>query len=222
MTDRPPTLPLFPALEPEPPVREALGPGAWVLRGFAREHGPALLAAVAEVAAAAPFRRMRTPGGRLMHAELTACGPLGWVTDARGYRYVEHDPETGRPWPPLPGLVRELARAAAAEAGFPGFEPDACLVNRYAPGAGMSLHQDKNERDLAWPIVSFSLGLPATFLWGGVARAERPRPVPLSHGDVVVWGGPDRLRFHGVRPPADAEHPLAGRFRINLTLRRAR
>ncbi|RYF53932.1 MAG: alpha-ketoglutarate-dependent dioxygenase AlkB, partial [Comamonadaceae bacterium] len=101
------------------------------------------------------------------------------------------------------------------------FVPDACLINRYAPGTRLSLHQDRDERDLQAPIVSVSLGLPATFLWGGHDRAEKAMHVPLAHGDVVVWGGADRLRLHGVAPVSQGVHPLTGPWRINLTFRKA-
>lgn len=203
-----------------PPAREELAPGAALLRGLALEVERALLDGVAAVLAAAPLRHMVTPRGP-MSVAMTNAGDLGWVSDATGYRYDRRDPETGRPWPPLPRALRDLAAHAAAEAGFPGFDPDACLVNRYAPGARMGLHQDRNEQDLTQPIVSVSLGLPATFLFGGLDRGERPRRIALVHGDVVVWGGPSRLRFHGVAPLADGTHPATGEVRINLTLRRA-
>jgi alkylated DNA repair protein (DNA oxidative demethylase) len=192
-----------------------------LLRGFARRQAPALAAAVEEVAAAAPFRHMETPGGYRMSVAMTNCGPAGWVTDRRGYRYEAEDPLTGRPWPAMPALIREIAAAAAAAGGFPGFAPDACLVNRYAPGTKLALHQDKDERDFAQPIVSVSLGLSAVFLWGGLKRSDRPRRVPLAGGDVVVWGGLARLAFHGVAPLEEGHDPLTGGFRLNLTLRRA-
>ncbi len=156
-----------------------------------------------------------------MSVAMTNCGPLGWVSDASGYRYAELDPLRDAPWPPLRDSFRELACGAAERAGFAGFVPDACLVNRYAVGARLTLHQDKNERDFSAPIVSVSLGLPALFLFGGPSRSERPRRVPLEHGDVVVWGGPARLRYHGVMPIQDGEHPLLGPHRINLTFRKA-
>lgn len=208
---------------PAPPVqgREALGPGAMVLRGRAHDLGRELIDAIAGIAAAAPFRHQITPGGKPMSAAMTNCGALGWVTDARGYRYAGADPQSGQAWPSMPALFEDLARDAAAEAGFADFAPDACLINRYVAGARMSLHQDRDEADFTQPIVSVSLGLPAVFLWGGPTRADRPRRVPLLHGDVVVWGGPDRLVFHGVHPLAAGEHPLTGAVRYNLTFRRA-
>jgi alkylated DNA repair protein (DNA oxidative demethylase) len=215
------TLDLFTAAEADRPERVELGAGAAVLRGFARPDAAAILAAVADVAARAPFRHMRTPGGARMSAAMTNCGAYGWVTDASGYRYAETDPESGVPWPALPALFRRLARDAAASAGFADFAPDACLVNRYEPGARLSLHRDEDERDFGQPIVSVSLGLPAVFLFGGPLRSDRPRRVRLVHGDVVVWGGPARLHFHGVAPLADGLHAATGAHRINLTLRRA-
>lgn len=198
-----------------------LVPGAVVLRGFALAPAPELVEEVERIAARAPFRHMLTPGGAPMSAAMTSCGPLGWVSDARGYRYSPVDPERGIPWPEMPPAFRELARGAAERAGFRAFEPDACLINRYAPGARMGLHQDKDERDLEAPIVSVSLGLPAVFLFGGATRAERPQRVDLVHGDVVVFGGTARLRFHGVLPIAAGHHPLLGARRVNLTFRRA-
>jgi len=200
---------------------EPLAEGAVVLRGFARREAAALLAAVRKVTAAAPFRNMITPGGLRMPVAMTNCGGAGWVTDRRGYRYEAADPMTGRRWPPIPVSFRELARGAADAAGFVGFEPDACLVNRYEPGTRLSLHRDENERDLSAPIVSVSLGLPAVFLFGGLSRGDRTRRVPLESGDVVVWGGPARLTYHGIAPLAAGEDPLTGQFRINLTLRKA-
>jgi alkylated DNA repair protein (DNA oxidative demethylase) len=195
--------------------------GAALLKGFCAAEAERLAGAVARVAAAAPFRHMVTPGGFRMSVAMTNCGAAGWITDRKGYRYAPHDPETGKPWPGMPDEFRDLAARAAAAAGFPGFVPDACLVNRYEPGARLTLHQDKNERDFAAPIVSVSLGLPATFLWGGALRKARPRRLLLESGDVVVWGGPARLVFHGVDELDAGEHALTGRCRINLTLRRA-
>jgi alkylated DNA repair protein (DNA oxidative demethylase) len=212
---------LFGGAETAKGETETLAEGAMVLRGFAAADTSALMQALAPVLAAAPFRHMSTPGGYRMSVAMTNCGAFGWVTDRRGYRYQPLDPETGHPWPPMPSAFRDLAVAAAAAGGFAGFEPDSCLINRYEPEARLSLHQDRNERDYAAPIVSVSLGLPATFLFGGLSRSERPRRVPLRNGDVVVWGGPARLAFHGVEAIADGEHPLTGRCRINLTFRRS-
>jgi len=196
--------------------------GAVLLRGFARPVEAELLAALHEIEVQAPFRRMFTPGGHQMSVAMTNCGEAGWVTDRAGYRYDGTDPESGKAWPPMPATFRELAEGAAREAGFAGFAPDACLINRYEPGARMSLHQDRDETDFAAPIVSVSLGLPAIFLFGGMKRSDKPQRYRLEHGDVVVWGGPSRLFFHGVAPLADGEHALLGRQRINLTFRKAR
>ena len=198
---------------------EPLAPGAVVLRRFVTSER--VLQAVNEVIGAAPLRHMTTPGGFRMSVAMTNCGSVGWVTDLTGYRYDERDPLTQRPWPAMPAALLTLAQEAAAAGGFPGFVPDACLINRYDPGARMSLHQDKDEADFGAPIVSVSLGLPAVFLFGGDRRSDRPVATPIEHGDVVVWGGPSRLRFHGVRPVKDGVHPLLGRQRLNLTFRRA-
>ncbi|MEA2738301.1 MAG: oxidative demethylase [Acetobacteraceae bacterium] len=198
-----------------------LGPGAVVLGGFAKAADGDLMTALAEVLKVSPFRQMVTPGGFTMSVAMTNCGDAGWVTDRRGYRYDPIDPENGRHWPAMPAAFAELASHAAAKAGFAGFAPDACLINRYVPGARLTLHQDKNERDFTAPIVSVSLGLPATFLWGGLSRTDRPRRVRLGHGDVVVWGGPARMTYHGVDTLRDGEHPLTGPVRYNLTFRRA-
>ena len=203
------------------PSRFPLGDGAVLLGGFARPAEAALLRALAAVADAAPFRHMVTPGGHRMSVAMTNCGTVGWVTDRTGYRYNRTDPESGLPWPEMPGVFVDLAAEAAAHAGFAGFTPDACLINRYEPGARLSLHQDKDERWFAAPIVSVSLGLPAAFLFGGARRSDPPRRVALRHGDVAVWGGPSRLAYHGVAPLAEGEHPVLGRHRINLTFRRA-
>jgi DNA oxidative demethylase len=216
------TADLFESFADVLPSRKVMAEGAVLLRGFARPLEAGLLAAIGEIEAEAPFRRMFTPGGHQMSVAMTNCGNAGWVTDRSGYRYDGADPESGKPWPAMPSVLRELAEAAAHEAGFAGFVPDACLVNRYVPGAKMSLHQDRDEKDFAAPIVSVSLGLPAIFLFGGPKRSDTPQRYRLAHGDVVVWGGPSRLYFHGVAPLAGGEHPLLGRRRINLTFRRAR
>ena len=201
--------------------RQVLGPGSFLLPGFALADERELLVDLERLLEASALRHMVTPGGLRMSVAMTNTGPLGWVSDRSGYRYSGVDPETGRAWPKMPASFARLATNAAAQAGFPGFEPDACLVNRYEPGARLTLHQDKDERDFTAPIVSVSLGLPAVFLFGGTTRKTRPERVPLRHGDVVVWGGPDRLRHHGVLPLADGEHPALGRMRVNLTFRKA-
>jgi alkylated DNA repair protein (DNA oxidative demethylase) len=211
---------LLSSLEPAPAV-ERLSEAAVVLRGFAHDIAAGLVAAVDGITAVAPFRNMVTPGGFRMSVAMTNCGRAGWVTDRKGYRYDPVDPIIGRPWPEIPGCFRRLAASAAAAAGYPGFEPDACLINLYEPGTRLSLHRDENELDLTAPIVSVSLGLPAVFLFGGNSRSDRPRRILLEGGDVVVWGGPDRLVYHGVAPLADGEDPLTGNRRINLTFRRA-
>jgi DNA oxidative demethylase len=200
---------------------EPIGDGAVVLRGFAAARAGELLDAVERIGAAAPVRRMSTPGGHTMSVAMTNCGDLGWVTDRRGYRYQPLDPLSGEPWPAMPEAFGAVATDAAAAAGYANFRSDACLINRYQPGARLTLHQDRNERDMAAPIVSVSLGLPATFLFGGSQRSDRPRRMRLDHGDVVVWGGPTRLFFHGVEPLDDGWHADTGRCRINLTFRKA-
>lgn len=216
------TADLFESVTDFLPSREAMADGAVLLRGLAGPFENELITALRDIAGQAPFRHMVTPGGHEMSVAMTNCGPLGWVTDRTGYRYDGNDPETGKPWPAMPAAFCRLAGEAAAEAGFLEFSPDACLINRYEPGARMSLHQDKDEGDFGAPIVSVSLGLPAIFLFGGLKRSDKPRRFRLQHGDVVVWGGPARLAFHGVAPLADGEHALIGRQRINLTFRKAR
>ena len=201
---------------------QALGEGACLLRGFADVEASALLACIEQLLAQAPLRHMETPGGFRMSVAISNCGSAGWTTDAQGYRYSSHDPLSGQPWPPMPALLSALATKAAAAAGYAGFQADACLINRYQPGARMSLHQDRDEHDFGAPIVSVSLGLPAIFLFGGLARSDKPRRYRLEHGDIAVWGGPARLAFHGVAPLADGEHAVMGRQRINLTFRKTR
>ena len=202
-------------------VREAISEGAMLLRGFAGEFAPRLMSDLAAIVEAAPFRHMVTPGGFRMSVAMTNCGQAGWVSDAKGYRYDAGDPVTGMAWPAMPAAFRQLAADAAREAGYQGFEADACLINRYQPGARLTLHQDRNERDYTAPIVSVSLGLPAVFLFGGASRKDRPRRMRLESGDVVVWGGATRLAYHGIASLKDGEHPLTGRCRINLTFRKA-
>lgn len=203
-------------------LRTVLAAQACVLHGFALPFEDALLAGIGSVAEAAPFRHLVTPGGHAMQVAMTNCGRFGWCSDRRGYRYESIDPQSGRSWPALPDAFLRLAREAAAEAGFGGYVPDACLVNRYAPGTRLSLHQDRDEDDRVAPIVSVSLGLPATFLFGGFARGDASVRVPLVHGDVVVWGGADRMRFHGVLPVGPGLHPRTGEVRFNLTFRKVK
>jgi alkylated DNA repair protein (DNA oxidative demethylase) len=208
-------LPMLPEAVP-------LAPGALLLRAFARAQAALLLQATEAVLAQVPLRHMQTPGGHTMSVATASCGALGWVSDAQGYRYAARDPQSGQPWPAMPQCLVDLAERAAAEAGFANFRPEACLINQYVPGAKLSLHQDRDEQDLSAPIVSLSLGLPAVFLFGGAERSQRPQRYRLAHGDVVVWGGPSRLAFHGVAPLEDGDHAQLGRRRINLTFRRVR
>ncbi|MGC1662749.1 MAG: DNA oxidative demethylase AlkB [Bradyrhizobium sp.] len=216
------TADLFSGLAERQSSIEVMAEGAVLLRGFVGAAEAELIAALRNIAAAAPFRRMVTPGGHQMSVAMTNCGNAGWVTDRSGYRYSTDDPESGQPWPAMPPLLRDLADRAAGRAGFAGFAPDVCLINRYVPGAKMSLHQDKDELDFAAPIVSVSLGLPAIFLFGGLKRSDKPQRFRLEHGDTAVWGGPSRLFFHGVAPLADGEHPVMGPQRLNLTFRKIR
>lgn len=202
--------------------REPFGPDAVILRGFVSRAAENLFAEIQQIVAQAPLRHMETPGGFRMSVAMSNCGELGWVTDRTGYRYQAIDPASSQPWPAMPPNFRQLATTAAAEAGFADFVPDACLINRYEIGARMSLHQDMDERDLTQPIVSVSLGLPAIFQFGGLKRNAPVRRIALTHGDVVVWGGVDRLRYHGVLALKDGIHPLLGACRLNLTFRRAR
>ncbi|WP_095143524.1 DNA oxidative demethylase AlkB [Pseudomonas sp. Irchel s3b6] len=217
----PVTLDLFAGEDRQPARTEQIGEQSFVLRGFALPWAARLLTALEPVLQRAPFRNMVTPGGFTMSVALSSCGTLGWTTDRSGYRYTCLDPLSDQPWPEMPAVFRELAHAAAMAAGFSDFMPDACLINRYLPGAKMSLHQDKDERSYDAPIVSVSLGLPAIFLFGGLKRSDKSRRVPLFHGDIVVWGGVDRLRYHGVLPLNEGHHPQLGAQRINLTFRRA-
>jgi alkylated DNA repair protein (DNA oxidative demethylase) len=217
----PMTLDLF-AQEPEQGAStEQIGACSWVLRSFATPEIDRLMTALESILTRAPFRHMKTPGGFTMSAALSSCGSYGWMTDRSGYSYSATDPQTGLPWPAIPPVFMALAQRAALACGFPGFVPDACLINRYIPGAKMSLHQDKDEKHYEWPVVSVSLGLPAIFLFGGHQRSDKTQRISLLHGDVVVWGGEDRLRFHGVLPIKPGSHSLLGEQRINFTFRRA-
>jgi alkylated DNA repair protein (DNA oxidative demethylase) len=214
-------LPLFENLPAENSC-EKLEEGAVLLRGFARAQAAALVEEVGRVASQSPFRHLVTPGGYTMSVAMTNCGRLGWVSDRSGYRYDPVDPASGAPWPALPAVFLDLAVRAAAVAGFAGFDPDACLINRYVKGAKLGLHQDRDEKDAWAPIVSVSLGLPAVFLWGGQRRSDAVRRLLVESGDVAVWGGPARFIYHGVAPLKEGEHPLTGHARINLTFRKVR
>jgi len=193
--------------------------GVTLLRAFCINQAPDLLDAINTITQSSPFRNMIVPSGHTMSVAMTNCGSLGWTTDRTGYRYTPLDPTTNKPWPPMAEILQHLATSAATSAGFPHFTCNACLINRYEPGARLSLHQDKNEQDYSQPIVSVSLGLPATFLLGTLRRADTPRRIRVEHGDVFVWGGPARLIYHGVAPIAADTHLLTGSCRINLTFR---
>ncbi len=201
--------------------REILGTQASVLRGFALPLVSKLVANVSLIENISPFRHLVTPGGFTMSVGMTNCGQLGWTSDRTGYRYTTIDPLTCKAWPQMPKAFLLLAQSAASEAGFDNFYPDACLINRYVPGTKLSLHQDKDELDFNTPIVSVSLGIPAVFQFGGLERTDKKNNIPLYNGDVVVWGGIDRLRYHGVLPIKHNTHSILGEQRINLTFRKA-
>jgi DNA oxidative demethylase len=198
---------------------ESLGDGTTFFRSMIVDEAPAILEHIDRISELAPLRHLVTPGGKKMSVAMSNCGALGWVSDHAGYRYQRHDPLTSKPWPAMPALFLVLAQRAAALAGYDNFQPNVCLINRYGIGARMGLHQDRDERDLSAPIVSFSLGLPAKFIWGGLQRTGQTRRFMVEHGDVLVWGGPDRLRFHGVAPLPPGRHPLTGEVRFNITFR---
>jgi len=214
------TIGMWPLFTDHSPSREPLEEGAVLLRAFALAEAPRLIEEAGQVAHAAPFRHLVTPGGHTMSVAMTNCGRVGWVSDRTGYRYDPVDPETQKPWPAMPPAFLDLAARAAAEGGFEGYDPDACLINRYEAGAKLGLHQDRDENDAWSPIVCVSLGVPAVFLWGGKKRSDPIRRMRLEQGDVVVWGGPARFIYHGVAPIKASEHPLTGAARINLTFRK--
>ena len=211
---------MTPLFDDPPPAREPLEEGAVLLRAFASAEASDLVREIARIAETAPFRHLVVPGGHTMSVAMTNCGRVGWVSDRSGYRYDPVDPDTGLPWPPMPPIFLDLAARTAAEAGFPNYDPDACLINRYAAGAKLGLHQDRDEKDPVSPIVSVSLGIPAVFLWGGKKRSDPVRRMRLESGDVAVWGGPARFIYHGVAPVKASEHPLTGPTRLNLTFRK--
>lgn len=205
----------------QPKNRETLLPAVILLPAFAMNQADAIWQAIADVSTKSPLRHMRTPGGHQMSAAMTNCGQIGWCSDQHGYRYSQTDPQTGRHWPAMPEILQTLATDAAAEAGYPGFYPDVCLINRYRVGARMGLHQDRDEQDFSQPIVSVSLGLPVIFQFGGPRRGDPRKRILLEHGDVIVWGGDKRCHYHGVLSLRDGRHPLTGRYRYNLTFRKA-
>jgi alkylated DNA repair protein (DNA oxidative demethylase) len=208
--------------EPERKKEEIwVSPGAAILAGYALEQMPELFAGLRAVEAVSPFRHMVTRQGFEIHVETTGCGPLSWVSDRSGYRYDHIDPATGKPWPPMPQSFFDMARAAAAAAGYVDFTPDSCLINRYNPDTTSSLHRD-GERDTSQPVVTISVGVSVSFLWGGNERTDKAKPHLLTHGDVMVFGGPSRLYFHGVKQLKGGEtHPLTGERRYSITLRKA-
>jgi alkylated DNA repair protein (DNA oxidative demethylase) len=212
---------LFSDVTEKPVWSEQLGPGSFLLHGFVLRSAELIYADLQKIATQASFRQMLTPGGLKMSVAITNCGAMGWISDRQGYRYAACDPLTDSPWPSLPPSFLLLAQSAAQQAGYLDFVPDACLINRYGVGTKMSLHQDRNERDFTAPIVSVSLGLPAVFMFGGAVRNDKYANVLLEHGDVMVWGGPDRLRFHGIKQLKSGDHPLCGNTRFNLTFRKA-
>lgn len=208
---------LFPGRGESEPL--AIGTGAFCFKGAITADGSEVLRAVRHVIAQAPFRHLTTPGGRQMSVAMSNCGQLGWVSDHAGYRYQTTDPITGKAWPSMPRVLLTTAQQLASRAGFANFHPDVCLINRYRAKDRMGLHQDKDEGNVTAPIVSLSLGLPATFIWGGLHRTGSTQRFLLEHGDAMVWGAADRLRFHGVAPLKAGEHPLTGDCRINITFR---
>ncbi len=211
---------LFENQRPDTATKTHLAEGACILHGYALPQVANLLVELKRLTSLAPLRHLITPGGFKMSVAMSNCGKVGWVSDRSGYRYDTLDPESGDPWPDMPTIFTHLAQNAAESAGFSNYSPDACLINNYQPGSRLSLHQDRDENDAHAPIVSVSLGLPATFLFGGFKRRDRPKRYRLDHGDVVVWGGPARFIFHGVLPIAEGHHSLLGNRRVNITFRK--
>ncbi|MBM3816620.1 MAG: DNA oxidative demethylase AlkB [Actinobacteria bacterium] len=196
-----------------------VAPGVVLFRGAVESAAEALLSEIEQIVAVSPLRRVMTPMGKPMSVEMTNCGSVGWVSDRMGYRYESIDPVTNQPWPTMPALFADAATEFASLAGYRDFVPDVCLINRYSPGSKMGLHQDRDENDFSQPIVSVSLGLPITFKIGGQRRTDPTVSTKLQHGDVVVFGGPARLAFHGVGTLRRGTHPLTGANRYNLTIR---
>lgn len=197
----------------------AVMPGMTLLPKFA--NSVALKPVIDRLCQQSPVRQMRTRRGQTIQVGMTNCGQCGWVSDTKGYRYTPNDPITDKPWPAMPTELSDLAKKAANVSGFTDFYPDACLINRYQPGVQMGAHQDRDEQDFSQPIVSVSLGIPARFFVLGLERRGTATPVDLSDGDVVVFGGPARLYYHGVRKLKPNEDPIWGPYRWNLTFRMA-
>ena len=206
---------LFSQLELEP-THEELYPGAVLMRGLALPQDREFFAAMESIIAAAPLHHAVTPGGLPMGVMVTDCG------DSRAFanRWDAANTPGKQPWPRMPRVLYDFAIRCANRSGFPLFRPDACHINRYHAGIKLGLHQDRHEIDLNQPIVSISLGLECIFLLGGLQRTDKARHILLEHGDVIVWGGPSRMRFHGVQPLKPGSHPLTGPYRYNLTFRR--
>lgn len=206
----------------QPAEAMPLAPGAFWLPGFALPNMAALWSRLQHHLSIYPVQQMMTPMGHLMSVNTSSMGAWGWVSDPQGYGYSAHNPATQQPWPAIPAVILQLAADAAEKAGYLKFVPDSCLINIYVPGCKMGLHQDKDEKDFSQPIVSVSIGLPATFLFGGAQRGDKAVRIPLQHGDVVVWGGESRRYYHGVATIRPNQHPLTDNRRINLTLRKAK
>jgi len=203
------------------PLHTAIGEQALLFHQFLSQTDEALLSDVRAVLKQSPLRHLHTPSGHKMSVKSSNCGHYGWLTDEHGYRYQSIDPVTKKPWPQMPDSISIQAIEVARLAGFENFKPDSCLINVYMPGAKMGLHQDKDEADFTKPIVSFSFGLSMNFLWGGFKRSDKYQKVILQHADALVWGGKDRLRYHGVQQLKEGVHPITGRCRVNLTIRQA-
>jgi alkylated DNA repair protein (DNA oxidative demethylase) len=196
--------------------------GAYCLRGFVLPVANDICAMLTQHFKAFPPQQMMTPMGYPMSVKTTSFGKFGWVGTPQGYGYSEVDLVTKKAWPPMPAVFFQLATDAAKEGGYSDFVPDTCLVNLYAIGTKMGLHRDQDELDFSQPIVSVSLGISATFLFGGAKRSDKTTKIPLTHGDVVVWGGKSRLHYHAIMPLKPNTHELLGACRINLTFRKAR
>jgi alkylated DNA repair protein (DNA oxidative demethylase) len=206
---------LFSQLATEPTYEEVF-PGAVLMRGLALPDDREFLSAVEDILIAAPLHHAVTPSGLPMGVMVTDCG------DPRAFanRWDPNNPERVRIWPPMPRILQEFALRCAVRSGFPRFRPDALHINRYQAGTKLGMHQDRHECDMTQPIVSVSFGLECTFLLGGLQRIDKPKRILLEHGDVIVWGGPSRMRFHGVQPLKPGSHPLTGPYRYNLTFRK--